>query len=44
MKLIVIAAFLAAGCSTARPLGPFTSLPPETPQECTTPPICPQNR
>jgi hypothetical protein len=35
MKLIVVAAFLAAGCSTARALGPLTSLPPDTPQECT---------
>jgi hypothetical protein len=35
MKLIVVAAFLAAGCSTARPLSPLTTLPPDTPQECT---------
>ncbi|HTO99002.1 MAG TPA: hypothetical protein VMK66_18255 [Myxococcales bacterium] len=35
MKLIVIAAFLAAGCVTARPLGSFTTLPPDTPKECT---------
>ena len=35
MKLIVIAALLAAGCTTAKPLGAFTTLPPDTPQECT---------
>ena len=34
-RIVLVAALLAAGCSTARPLSPFTSLPSDTPKECT---------
>ena len=34
MKLVVVAALAAVGCTTARPLGSLVSLPPETPKEC----------